>query len=77
MSIALNYLGLVFMRQNLTDKAITHFKRSIEIDPAYAKAHLYLGRAIEIRGLHAEAAQELQMASDLWLDLRSILKPEP
>lgn len=76
-SIAFNNLGLVFMRNNLLDRAIAQFSRSIEIDPVYAKARANLVRALQEKGLYAEAEQELKKASEHGLDLRNMLNPKP
>lgn len=42
-SVSNNKLGIVFLRRNLLDEAITEFKKAIEIDPEFIEAYNNLG----------------------------------
>lgn len=50
------------------DAAERHYRRVLELDPAYEEARMRLGRVLARRGRHAEAATELQRALDDGLD---------
>lgn len=45
-----NKLGQLFLKKNLVDDAIEHFRLALEIDPGYAEVYAYLGRALLMSG---------------------------
>ncbi|MBI3997700.1 MAG: tetratricopeptide repeat protein, partial [Armatimonadetes bacterium] len=45
--------------------AVGRFRQAIAIDPASARAHLWLGRALYRAGRHAEAVQALEKVIEL------------
>ena len=38
------------------------FRRALEVDPSFVEARVHLGRLLDVRGAHAEAASELERA---------------
>lgn len=54
---------LYYAHQN--DQAIDQCRRAIVMDPQFAAAHVFLGRAYEQKGLYAEAIAELKQALQL------------
>jgi tetratricopeptide (TPR) repeat protein len=61
-AIAANLLGITFYSQQVYDKAISSYKRSIELDPNYAQPHNNLGAALANIGKADEAAIEYRKA---------------
>ena len=57
-----NNLGNVYRNEGLTDKAIEHYKITIEIKPDYADAHFNLGNAYKVKGLFDKAINHYQVA---------------
>ena len=55
--------ALLFARR--TDEAIDKLRRTLDIDPNFPNAHLYLGMGYEQQGRHNEALDEIQKARDL------------
>lgn len=47
------------------DKAIEHGRATLEMDPHFARAHFWLGRAFEQAGMLGEAITEFRQASEL------------
>jgi tetratricopeptide (TPR) repeat protein len=47
------------------DEVIEQCLKTLEIEPAYGGAHLFLGRAYKQKGMYREALAELEMARDL------------
>jgi tetratricopeptide (TPR) repeat protein len=42
--------GLINLRAESADRAILFFERALALDPGYARAHLQLGKALDIKG---------------------------
>jgi serine/threonine protein kinase/Tfp pilus assembly protein PilF len=57
---------LYYARQD--DKAIEQYKKTIELNPTYGEAHLWLGKAYLQKSLYPEALAELQEAVNLSKD---------
>jgi tetratricopeptide (TPR) repeat protein len=56
-------IRIVVAPENKTDEeAETLFRRAIEVDPTYAEARVRLARLLERRGLHEEAAAQIEQA---------------
>jgi DNA-binding winged helix-turn-helix (wHTH) protein/TolB-like protein/tetratricopeptide (TPR) repeat protein len=55
---------LYFARQY--DEAIEQCLKTLEIEPTYGGAHLFLGRAYKQKGMYGEALAELEKARDLF-----------
>ncbi|MDY6879362.1 MAG: tetratricopeptide repeat protein, partial [Thermodesulfobacteriota bacterium] len=51
--------GLILVRQDRPEEALSYFQRTISMDPSYGKALLYKGIALSLMGKHKRA--------DLWL----------
>jgi tetratricopeptide (TPR) repeat protein len=47
------------------DQAIEQYRKTIEMNPAFAPAHFSLGRAYEQKGMHQDAVAEFQQANAL------------
>ena len=45
--------------------AIAEYRRALELDPWFARAHLLLGQVLTVEGRHAEAIEELTLARRL------------
>lgn len=53
-------LGLHYKREGLMDEAIVEFQKTVEIEPAYAKAYCNLGIIFKDKGMFDEAIQQFQ-----------------
>jgi Tfp pilus assembly protein PilF len=62
LAVAANLLGITFYSQRAYDRAISSYKRSIELDPNYAQPHNNLGAALADTGNAGEAAIEYRKA---------------
>ena len=59
---ALNNLGVLYLRQGLTDKAYVQFSKATEFDPKFAPGYVNLARIAIAKGNYAEAEPELKKA---------------
>ena len=59
-------LGMLYRAQGLDDKGIAQFRRAVEIDPRYFKAHFELALALEAVGQFDEALDELAVAESAY-----------
>ena len=57
-----NNIGVAYSERGWTDRAIEAFRRSLEIRPEYARAHLGLGIAFYQKGWTEKAIDELRLA---------------
>ncbi len=57
--------GLPYYYARQYDRAIEHYRKTLEMDANFGHAHFCLGWAYEQKGLHEEAIAELQKASEL------------
>lgn len=57
-----NDLALLYMDLGRSDKAVEHFRRSVEIHPALASTHFNLGTALTMAGRVAESVEEFERA---------------
>jgi arylsulfatase A-like enzyme len=64
-----NNLGMAFARQENFDRAITHYKKALEIDPDFANVYYNLGNIFLKRGELNEAIKHYTKALDLAPDL--------
>lgn len=53
-------LGIIATREGRTNDAVREYEKSIELDPAYAKARLNLGEIYAVRGDVSKAAAEFR-----------------
>jgi tetratricopeptide (TPR) repeat protein len=60
-----NNLGGFLVEQGLSDEALAHFRRAVEIQPGFAKAQYNLGAALREKGHLDEAIVHLQIAVDI------------
>lgn len=58
-------LASIFYYTHQNDQAIDQCRRAIVMDPQFAAAHVFLGRAYEQKGSYAEAIAELKQALQL------------
>jgi tetratricopeptide (TPR) repeat protein len=58
-------VGSLFQDVRQYDQAIAAYRKVIEMDATFARAHFELGRALEQKGLYEEALKEIQKAIDL------------
>jgi serine/threonine-protein kinase len=58
-------LGVLSYFARQYDDAIAHYKRVLEMDPGFARAHVTLGSAYAQKGMHEEAIAEVQKAIEL------------
>jgi tetratricopeptide (TPR) repeat protein len=58
-------LGLALFRLRQIDLAIGHFRSAVELEPASANGHLWLGTALHSKKKNSEALQSLIKADDL------------
>ena len=65
----LMHLALHATEHDTPDKAITHLKRLLEIQPRNGKAHYLLGALHAEIGMHDQAAEEISKALELDHDL--------
>jgi Tfp pilus assembly protein PilF len=63
-SVALywNTLGWLYLQLGRLDEATPRFRKAVELDPAYAEAHLYLGVALAESAKWEEAASAYRQA---------------
>jgi tetratricopeptide (TPR) repeat protein len=61
-SFAHNNLGLALAERGDVMQAITHFRRAVQIDPAFVEAHTNLGHFLVLQGLRHEAISHLRWA---------------
>jgi TolB-like protein/Tfp pilus assembly protein PilF len=55
-SLTLNtILGLPYYYERRYDRAITQYGRTLEMEPDFQQAHYYLGEALTMKGMYAEA----------------------
>jgi tetratricopeptide (TPR) repeat protein len=57
-----NNLGLALMLQGSADEAINHYRRTLELDPNFAKAYSNLGDAFKLQGNLNEAISNYYLA---------------
>ena len=57
-----NSLGNALFERRELPEAIDHFRRAIELNPAYARAHNNLGNALLVRGELADAIEQFREA---------------
>jgi tetratricopeptide (TPR) repeat protein len=62
---ALYLAGLVFKDQGDSDRAMEHWRTSLEVDPGRADAHYDLGYQLLLREEHGEALAHLERAVEL------------
>lgn len=62
---ALNYRGYATRKLGRTDEGISWYKKSVALDPKYAKVREYLGEAYVIKG-------QLDLAKDQLMTIKSI-----
>jgi len=60
-----NKKGLVFYDQRKYDKAITEFKKALEVNPNHYEAHFDLGMAYYSKGMIDESIKELKRAIEI------------
>jgi len=60
-----NNLGGFLVEQGQSYEALAHFRRAVELQPAYAKAQYNLGAALREKGQVGEAIVHLQRAVDI------------
>jgi type IV pilus assembly protein PilF len=76
-------IGVVRMDEGNCDKAVGHFRKAVELSPAYTEAHLKLGECFLKQGNGKEAAQSFQTViqqapnSDFAIRARNVLKTLP
>jgi DNA-binding winged helix-turn-helix (wHTH) protein/TolB-like protein/cytochrome c-type biogenesis protein CcmH/NrfG len=58
-------VGSLFQDARQYDQAIAAYRKVIEMDAGFARAHFELGRALEQKGLYEEALKEIQKAIEL------------
>ncbi len=58
-------LGIIYGREGRAEEAITEYRRSVELDPAYEKARLNLGELLAVRGRPEEAEAQFRAAINL------------
>jgi DNA-binding winged helix-turn-helix (wHTH) protein/TolB-like protein len=58
-------VGSLFQDARQYDQAIAAYRKVIEMDANFARAHFELGRALEQKGLYEEALKEIQRAIEL------------
>ena len=61
-SFAHNNLGLVLAKRGALAEAIDHFRRAVEVDPAFVEAYTNLGHFLALHGAHEEAVDQLRRA---------------
>ena len=61
-SFAHNNLGLVLAKRGALPEAIDHFRRAVEVDPAFVEAYTNLGHFLALQGSHEEAVDQLRRA---------------
>ena len=59
-----NLLGLTYMYDDKTDKAIASFKKALEIDPKYSEAHNHIGIIYSENGNYDKAIKHFKKALD-------------
>jgi tetratricopeptide (TPR) repeat protein len=59
------WLGWRYQFARRYDQAIVEYRKSLDLDPNFAPAHLVLGQAYEQKGMLKEAAAELEHAVTL------------
>ncbi|MDZ7335246.1 MAG: tetratricopeptide repeat protein [candidate division KSB1 bacterium] len=67
-----NKLGLVFLKRNLLDDAVSAFKRALEIDPELVEGYNNLGYALLRQGAYQEAIEAFNtgiMKNEKYADL--------
>ena len=69
-----NFLGIAYSRTNRQQKAIESYRKSIQIDPELAEAHLNLGYAYEELHNLGLARQEYQQACRLRVEFCQLVK---
>ena len=57
--------GWTFYFARHYDEAIEQYRKTLELDPNFALAHLWLGEAYKQKGMHQQAILELQKVSVL------------
>jgi protein O-GlcNAc transferase len=62
--------GIRLLNSEDVDGAITHFQTAIKLAPDYAPAHFYLSRALQRKGMTAEATAEYRRATELDPEIR-------
>ena len=63
--LAYNNLGNALAMQGELKEAVRHYRRALEIDPAYAKAHNNLGIALALRAELGEAVRHYRRALEI------------
>jgi tetratricopeptide (TPR) repeat protein len=53
-------MGIALTRLGQVEKAITHWKQAVQIDPHYADAHYNLGVALERTGNVGDAIEQYE-----------------
>jgi len=56
-------LGILYLSQGRQDEAITHLRRSVEINPKFWRGHFELASALDKAGQLDEAAREYEVAA--------------
>ena len=62
-----NILGYSYRNLKQYDRAFTHYKRAIELDPRHRGAHEYIGEAYLLMGDLANADKHLAALRDICL----------
>jgi TolB-like protein/pimeloyl-ACP methyl ester carboxylesterase/Flp pilus assembly protein TadD len=57
--------GLILYLAHRYDQAIEQFRKTLDMEPDFFRAHLWLGRAYEQKGMYKEAIEEFQEARQL------------
>ncbi len=72
--MALNNLGVLLLKENHPDEAMTYCERAIQLRPNHAELHVTMGNALLAKQLPDEAIRQYRVALGLRLDDREELR---